>query len=104
MLDMFFKYYFKCCVIIDCIEVYIEIFFSLEIVVMCWLNYKQYYIVKFLIGIIFNGVVLFVFFVYGGRVSDVFIVKDCRFLNFFQFYDEVMVDWGFKIYDLFLFY
>ena len=96
MPDMFLKYYPKCRVIIDCTEVYIETPSSLEIAAMCWSNYKQHYTVKFLIGITPNGAVSFASPVYGGRASDAFIVKDRRFLNSLQPYDEVMADRGLK--------
>lgn len=101
---MFLKYYPKCRVIIDCTEVYIETPSSLEIAAMCWSNYKQHYTVKFLIGITPNGAISFASPVYGGRASDAFIVKDCRFLNSLQPYDEVMADRGFKIHDLLSFH
>ena len=104
MPDMFLKYYPKCRVIIDCTEVYIETPSSLEIAAMCWSNYKQHYTVKFLIGITPNGAISFASPVYGGRASDAFIVKDCRFLNSLQPYDEVMADRGFKIHDLLSFH
>lgn len=70
----FEKYYFKVCCIIDCLEVFIEIFFSLELQVICWLDYKYYCIFKFFIVIILNGLILFVFDWYGGRVLDKYIV------------------------------
>ena len=104
MPDMFLKYYPKCRVIIDCTEVYIETPSSLEIAAMCWSNYKQHYTVKFLIGITPNGAISFASPIYGGRASDAFIVKDCRFLNSLQPYDEVMADRGFKIHDLLSFH
>lgn len=81
MFCCFRKMYLNCCVIIDCIEVYIEIFIVFDIVVVLWFDYKQYYIFKFLVVIILRGVVFWVFFVYGGCVFDVYIVWDSGFLN-----------------------
>ena len=34
---------------------------------------------------------------YGGRTSDVFVVRDSGFLNFIEPFDQVMADRGFKI-------
>ena len=34
---------------------------------------------------------------YGGRATDIFIVKDSGFLDYLVPYDEVMTDRGFKI-------
>ena len=57
-----------------------------------------------MIGITPNGAISFASPVYGGGASDTFIVKDCRFLNSLQPYDEVMADRGFKIHDLLSFH
>lgn len=66
-------------------------------VVILWSEYKYYYIFKVFVVIILNGVILYVFLCYGGRVFDIFIVRNSGFLNMIEFYDEVMVDRGFKI-------
>ena len=41
--SMFRKYYIKCCVIIDCSELYIETPSSLDIAAACWSNYKHHF-------------------------------------------------------------
>ncbi|XP_065645488.1 uncharacterized protein LOC136075965 [Hydra vulgaris] len=101
---MFRKYYPICSVIIDCSELFIETPSSLEIAAACWSNYKHHYTVKYLVGITPNGAVSFLSNCYGGRASDVFIVKDCRFLKYLQPGDQVIADRGFKIKDLLAFY
>ena len=102
--SMFQKYYPKCCVIIDCSEIFIETPSSLDVAAMCWSNYKHHYTIKYLIGITPNGAVSFLSECYSGRSSDVFIVKDSNFLNCLQPNDQVMADRGFKIADLMNFY
>ena len=96
---MFRKYYPKCCVIIDCSELFIESPSSLDTAAMCWSNYKHHHTIKYLIGITPNGSVSFMSNCYGGRASDQFIVKDSGFYNKLQPGDQVMADRGFKIHD-----
>lgn len=52
-----------------------ELFFSLDKRLLCYLSYKLRIIMKFFIGIIFNGVVLFCSDLYCGFISDFEIVK-----------------------------
>ena len=44
-----------------------------------------------------NGTISYVSPTYGGRATDIFIVKDSGFLDLLQPFDEVMADRGFKI-------
>lgn len=46
---------------------------------------------------------MFIFKGFGGRFSDKVIVEEFGILNYFFFGDEIMVDWGFIIDDLFFF-
>ena len=52
---------------------------------------------KSLVAITPNGAISYVSPTYGGRASDIFIVKDSGFLDILQPSDEVMADRGFKI-------
>lgn len=61
--------------------------------------YKLYIIVKGFIGIILNGVVLFVSEFYCGLISDFEIVEKLGFYNYLYKGDFVMVDKGFFIKD-----
>ncbi|XP_065677382.1 uncharacterized protein LOC100200518 [Hydra vulgaris] len=101
---MFRKYYPKCSIIIDCSELFIETPSSLDTAASCWSNYKHHYTVKYLVGITPNGAISFLSNCYGGRASDVFIVKDCGILKFLQPGDQVIADRGFKIKELLAFY
>lgn len=102
--SMFRKYYPRCCVIIDCAEVFIETPSSLDVASMCWSNYKHHSTVKYLVGITPNGAVSYLSNACGGRASDQFIVQDSNFLKYLQPGDQVMADRGFKIHDLLAFY
>ena len=62
-----------------------------------WSEYKHHYTFKVLVSITPNGAVSYVSPAYGGRATDIFIVKDSSFLNLLEPYDEVMADRGFKI-------
>ena len=88
----FRKYYPKCCVIIDCSELFIETPSSLDTSAMCWSNYKHHSTVKYLVGITPNGAVSYLSDCYGGRASDQFIVNDSNFLQYLRPCDEVMAD------------
>jgi hypothetical protein len=62
-----------------------------------WSEYKHHYTLKALVAITPNGAISYVSPTYGGRASDIFIVKDSGFLDLLQPFDEVMADRGFKI-------
>lgn len=52
--------------------------------------------------ILLVGNFIFVLKFYGGNVFDRFIIEDLGFLNFVEEGDDIMVDWGFIIRDLFI--
>ena len=93
--SIFRKYYPNCC---------IETASSLDEAAACWSNYKHHHTVKYLIGITPNGTVSYLSDYYGGRTTDVFIVRDSGFLQKLQPRDQVMSDRGFKIHDMLAFY
>ena len=95
--DIFKRFYSKVRVIIDCSEVFLETPSSLEVGAYLWSDYKHHYTFKFLIAITPNGAVSWISPCYGGRTSDVFIVRNSGFLNLLEPYDTVMADRGFKI-------
>lgn len=43
-----------------------------------------------------TGAISYVSPAFGGRVTDIFIVKDSGSLNLLELYDEIMADSGFK--------
>lgn len=94
-----FQYVFgkKIIVIIDCFEVFIEKLFNLLVRVQIFLSYKNYNIIKVLVGIILQGIIFYVLEVWGGCVLDKFLIENCGFLENFILGDMVMVDRGFII-------
>ena len=89
--------YYKCRVIIDCAEVFIERSKSLLAQASTWSDYKQHNTFKFLVGISPSGFITFLSDCYGGRCSDSFITKDSGFYDLLERDDEVMADCGFQI-------
>jgi len=83
--------------IIDCFECFTEKPSGLDVAAAMWSEYKHHYTYKVLVAITPNGAISFVSPAYGGRASDVFIVRDSGFLNMIEPYDQVMADRGFKI-------
>ena len=83
--------------IIDCFECFTVTPSGLDLAATMWSEYKHHYTLKSLVAITPNGAISYVSPTYGGRASDIFIVKDSRFLDILQPSDEVMADPGFKI-------
>ena len=62
-----------------------------------WSEYKHHYTFKALVAITPNGAISYVSPTYGGRATDIFIVKNSGFMSMLEPYDEIMADCGFKI-------
>ena len=93
----FRKLYPKVRCIIDCFECFTETPSGLDLAATMWSEYKHHYTLKALVAITPNGAISYISPTYGGRASDIFIVKDSGFLDLLQPFDEVMADRGFKI-------
>ena len=93
----FVKLYPKVRCIIDCFECFTETPSGLDLAATLWSEYKHHYTFKVLVAITPNGAISYVSSCYGGRASDIFIVRNSGFLNMIEPYDEVMADRGFKI-------
>ena len=64
---------------------------------LLWSDYKHYATIKFLLYITPNGSIGWMYAVYGGRTSDVYIARTLEFLKTFEPYDQAIADRGFKI-------
>ena len=93
----FRKLYPKVRCIIDCFEWFTETPSGLDLAATLWSEYKHRYTFKVLVAITPNGAICYVSSCYGGRASDIFIVRNSGFLNMIEPYDEIMADRGFKI-------
>ncbi|XP_046398767.1 uncharacterized protein LOC124165410 [Ischnura elegans] len=82
--------------IIDCYEIQIEKPTNPTHQALTWSNYKKANTIKFLISATPDGLINFLSDGYGGRATDVSIVKDCGYLNELPDGCEVMADRGFK--------
>ena len=95
--DCFKRLYPKVRTIIDCTEVFVETPSSLEVQAYLWSDYKHHCTVKFLVAITPCGATSWISPLYGGRTSDIYIVRDSGFLNILEPLDQVMADRGFKM-------
>jgi len=87
----------KCTCILDCFEVNCEMHGWLLAKISLYSKYKSHHTGKFLIVITPRGSICFVSKGYGGRVTDVEIVRDSGFLKHVNSGDEIMADRGFFI-------
>ena len=93
----FKRLYPKVRCIIDCFECFTETPSGLDLAASLWSEYKHHYTFKALVAITPNGAISYVSPTYGGRATDIFIVKNSGFMSMLEPYDEVMADRGFKI-------
>ena len=77
-------------------EIFFETPSALDVQACLWSDYKHC-TVKFLVAITPNGAVSWLSPLYGGRASDIFIIRNSGFLDILEPFDQVMADRGFKI-------
>ena len=99
-----FKQYFPCLTgIIDCTEIFIDRPKNLKARAKVYSNYKKHSTIKFLIACTPYGSISFLSKAWGGRVSDVELVKRSGFIspNLHHHGDQVLADRGFNLVDEF---
>ena len=72
----FCRFFKKCCVIIDCTEVFVERPSDLMARAQTWSNYKHHNTIKFLLGITPQGTISYVSRTAGGRLFLIFSCFD----------------------------
>lgn len=83
--------------ILDCFECFTETANGLDLAATLWSEYKHHYTFKVLVAIIPNGAISYVSLCYGGRASDIFMMRNSGFLNMLEPYGEIVADRGFNI-------
>ena len=83
--------------IIDCTEIFIETPSDPVIRASTWSDYKHHNTSKILVSITPNGAFNFISEAWGGRTSDVYLIRGSDLYNILEPYDAVMADRGFTI-------
>ena len=100
---IFRQYFSQLTGIIDCIEIFIDRPKKLDARAKVYSNYKKHSTVKFLIACTPQGSVSFLSKAYGGRISDVELVKDSGLMELSDHHpgDQILADGGFTLIDEF---
>ncbi|XP_075554738.1 uncharacterized protein LOC142587540 isoform X1 [Dermacentor variabilis] len=93
--ECFKENYPECTLIIDCTEVKTETPSEVRQQHMLFSSYKSCCTLKFLVGIIPNGMIVFASEPFGGRCSDTQITLDSGFLHIVEPGDMILADKGF---------
>ena len=89
--------------IIDCFEIFIDAPKNLHARAQCWSNYKKHCTIKVFICCNPVGSITFLSPVWGGRASDVKIVRESGFISskYHLPGDQILADRGFTLHDEF---
>ena len=101
--NVFRQYFPKLTAILDCTEVFIDHPKTYKARAQVYSNYKKHSTVKFLIACTLTGFNPFITKAWGGRVSDIDIVKDSGLINpnLHNLGDQILADRGFTLEDEF---
>jgi len=96
----------KLTAIVDCFEIFIDSPKNFKARAQCWSNYKNHCTVKFFISCSPLGHINFISKAYGGRASDVQIVRESGYISNQYHYpgDEILADRGFTLREEFATY
>ena len=100
---VFAQYFPRLTHIIDCTEIFIDRPKNLKARAQVYSNYKKHSTVKFFIACTPLGAISFISKAWGGRVSDVELVKNSGFISY-KYHtvgDQVLADRGFTLVDEF---
>ena len=98
---IFHRFFQKCAVIIDYFEIHMERPSDLLAHAQVWSNYKHHSMVKFSLGIIPQGKVLFIYESWCGQTSDKVLTKNSVVLDELIPGNVVLVDRVFTVDDYF---
>lgn len=100
---VFRQYFPRLTGIIDCTEFFIDRPKNLEARAQVYSNYKKHSTIKFLIACTAHGSISFISKAWGGRVSDVELVKNSGFISSKYHHpgDQILADRGFTLEDEF---
>lgn len=82
--------------IIDCLEIEIQKPLKSVYQALTWSVYKKANTIKYLISSTPDGIINYISPGYGGRISDVCLVENCKFLDYLEPGAIVLADRGFK--------
>lgn len=88
---------------LTCFKIFIDAHRKLKARAQCWSNYKHHCTVKVFISCSPLGHINYVSKVYGGRASDVQVVRESNFMTY-EFHmpgDQILADRGFTLQDEF---
>ena len=97
----FAQYFPRLTAIIDCTEIFIDRPRNLKARAQVYSNYKKHSTVKFLVACTPQGSISFLSKAWGGRVSDVELVKNSGFISYKYHHpgDQILADRGFTLVD-----
>lgn len=101
-MPLHFEKYARVRGVADCTEIPVERSHCVTCRLLTYSQYKSTYTVKFLVCVSPGGTITFISDAYGGRASDKAITTQSGLLDKFEsFTDDIMVDRGFFIDDLY---